>query len=213
MVDQRANQNCEPLEQPATVPVAPRLDIGTLITAYHREVYRYAYRLCGRPADAEDLTQQTFLVAQQRLHQVRQAEKVAGWLFTILRNCYLKSQTKRQPVSAASVELDVDKIPEEVSDDDIDGAELQAAIDALPDEFKIVVVMFYFQECSYKEIAAQLGISIGTVMSRLARAKGRLRKCLLSDDKQEGPRSARASHGDVDRRSPLAAPAIPHPRA
>ncbi len=208
MVDQRANQNCGPCERPA----ANGLDIGTLITAYHREVYRYAYRLCGRPADAEDLTQQTFLVAQQRLHQVRQAEKVAGWLFTILRNCYLKSQTKRQPISAASVELDVDKIPEEVADEEIDGAELQAAIDALPDDFKIVVVMFYFQECSYKEIAAELGISIGTVMSRLARAKGRLRKCLLPDDKQEGPRSSRTSPGDADRRSPLAAPAIPPPR-
>jgi RNA polymerase sigma-70 factor (ECF subfamily) len=208
MVDQRANQNCEPWERPA----ASGLDIGTLITAYHREVYRYAYRLCGRPADAEDLTQQTFLVAQQRLHQVRQAEKVAGWLFTILRNCYLKSQTKRQPISAASVELDVDKIPEEVADEDIDRAELQAAIDTLPDDFKIVVVMFYFQECSYKEIAAELGISIGTVMSRLARAKGRLRKCLLADDKQEGPCASRASPGEVERRSPLTPPTIPHPR-
>jgi RNA polymerase sigma-70 factor (ECF subfamily) len=61
----------------------------------------------------------------------------------------------------------------------VDKEALQAAINGLPDEFKLVVVMFYFEQRSYKEIAEQLRIPIGTVMSRLTRAKSRLRACLL----------------------------------
>lgn len=155
------------------------LNIGTLVIDHHRDVYRYAYRLTGRLADAEDLTQQTFLIAQQRLHQVRQPERVRSWLFTILRTCYLKSERKSVPVPATGIELDVDSIPDRAGEKTIDEESLQAAIDELPDEFKLVLVMFYFEECSYKEIAEKLQIPIGTVMSRLTRAKGRLRARLL----------------------------------
>ena len=162
-------------------PEAERLelDIQSLVCRHHDDVYRYAFRLAGNQADAEDLTQQTFLIAQQRLHQVRHPERALGWLFAILRSCYLKGERKRRPMDAAGLELDIESIPEDVTENDIDSQLLQAAIDELPDESKLVVVMFYFEECSYKEIAAELGIPIGTVMSRLARAKGRLRKRLL----------------------------------
>ena len=143
------------------------MDIRTLVLDYHRDVYRYAYRLTGRQPDAEDLTQQTFLIAQQRLHQVRQPERVVSWLFAILRSCYLKAERKSTPLAATSIELDVDSIPDSLAETSIDEELLQAAIDELPDEFKLVLVMFYFEECSYKEIAEQLQIPIGTVMSRL----------------------------------------------
>lgn len=161
-------------------PDALQLDIESLVVNYHADVYRYAFRLTGAQADAEDITQQAFLTAQQRLHQVRQPERVRGWLYTIVRTCYLKSLRKRLPISATAVELDMEGIPEDVEDSEVDSQLLQAAIDELPEDFKIVLVMFYFEECSYKEIAAQLDISIGTVMSRLARAKGRLRQRLLA---------------------------------
>jgi len=155
------------------------LDMRTLVVDHHRDVYRYAYRLTGRVADAEDLAQQTFLIAQQRLHQVRQPERVLSWLFAILRTCYLKSARKSVPLPASGIELDVDGIPDGTAEKPIDEELLQAAIDELPDEFKLVLVMFYFEECSYKEIAEKLQIPIGTVMSRLTRAKGRLRTRLL----------------------------------
>ena len=161
-----------------------RLDMRTLVVDHHRDIYRYAYRLTGRVADAEDLTQQTFLIAQQRLHQVRQPERVLSWLFAILRTCYLKSERKSVPLPATAIELDVDSIPDGVSEKAIDEERLQAAIDELPDEFKLVLVMFYFEECSYKEIAERLQIPIGTVMSRLTRAKGRLRARLLEADRE-----------------------------
>ena len=64
----------------------------------------------------------------------------------------------------------------------MDSAELQAAIDELPAEFRVVVAMFYFEECSYREIAEKLDLPIGTVMSRLARAKGHLRAKLFETE-------------------------------
>lgn len=178
-------------------PEAERLelDIQLLVRHYHGDVYRYAFRLAGNQADAEDLAQQTFLVAQQRLHQVRHPERALGWLFAILRSCYFKSERKRRPLNAAGLELDIESIPEDVTENDIDSQLLQAAIDELPEESKLVVVMFYFEECSYKEIATQLDIPIGTVMSRLARAKGRLRKRLLPADTA----TDRRNRGDRER--------------
>ena len=84
---------------------------------------------------------------------------------------------------------------------------MQAAIDELPEDFKIVLVMFYFEECSYKEIAAQLDISIGTVMSRLARAKGRLRQRLLaSEDAPSLGKTTRMAEGASDRDAMSARP-------
>jgi RNA polymerase sigma-70 factor (ECF subfamily) len=179
---------------PAVTP-SP-LDMRTLVVDHHRDVYRYAYRLTGRVVDAEDLTQQTFLIAQQRLHQVRQPERVLSWLFAILRTCYLKSERKSVPLPATGIELDVDSIPDGAAETAIDEELLQAAIGELPDEFKLVLVMFYFEECSYKEIAERLQIPIGTVMSRLTRAKGRLRARLLEADKVSEPKTTRQTAGE-----------------
>ena len=76
--------------------------------------------------------------------------------------------------------MEIDKIPENVPvGDEIDRERLQQAINELPETFRLVLLMYYFEECSYKEIAAQLEIEIGTVMSRLSRAKARLRYQLI----------------------------------
>ena len=78
------------------------------------------------------------------------------------------------------MELDIGLIPEEISELEVDSERLQNALNELPDEFRLVLVMFYFDRCSYKEIAKELGIAQGTVMSRLARAKRQLRYKLVS---------------------------------
>ena len=81
-----------------------------------------------------------------------------------------------EPVPVTNVGLNLETVPaEDESGQAVDSAELQAAIDELPAEFRVVVAMFYFEECSYREIAEKLDLPIGTVMSRLARAKGHLR--------------------------------------
>ena len=154
--------------------------IRRLVEDHHEGVYRYAYRLSGSVADAEDLSQQVFLVAQQKLGQLRKAESARSWLFTILRNCFLKGRQRQQPVPAATLKLDIDSIPAEAPDDnEIDSERIQQALDGLPDDFRLVLVMFYYEQCSYREISEKLDVPMGTVMSRLARAKGRLRTKLF----------------------------------
>ncbi|MCL6504638.1 MAG: RNA polymerase sigma factor [Pirellulales bacterium] len=158
----------------------PQDGIAELVARYHRELFAYAYRLTGRAADAEDLTQQTFLAACAAYHSLRDARCARGWLYAILRSQYLKqfSRARRLVINEDPTELE--QIPEELPyEPDFDQELLQQALDRLPAEFKVVVLMFYFEGCSYKEIAEQLKLPPGTVMSRLARAKQRLRDALL----------------------------------
>jgi RNA polymerase sigma-70 factor (ECF subfamily) len=156
------------------------LNVARLVSEHHQSVYRYAFRLAGSVVDAEDLTQQVFLTAQQRLGQLRNAESVRSWLFTILRNCFLKNCQKRRPLPAGNLRLNLESIPEPIRDElAIDQERLQAAIEGLPPRYRVVLTMFYFEELSYREIAARLDLPIGTVMSRLARAKAHLRSRLF----------------------------------
>jgi RNA polymerase sigma-70 factor (ECF subfamily) len=168
---------------------ATRQTIADLVKDHHQVLFRYAYRLSGSAADAEDLTQQTFLIAQQKIDQVREVGSRRSWLFTVLRNCFLKSCRRRGPALAEDIDLDVEAVAQPAAvngleEGPLDGQKLQAAIDSLPDEFRLVVLMFYFEELSYKEIAEKLELPIGTVMSRLSRAKTRLRSALTADVRQ-----------------------------
>jgi RNA polymerase sigma-70 factor (ECF subfamily) len=158
------------------VGLAGGVDIAALVVAHHAPLYRYAYRLCGCPAEAEDLTQQAFLVAQQKLHQLREADRAVAWLFAVLRSCFLKSLRKQRPAGGQAFDIEVEHLAVAAPEvDEIDHEQLAAALGELPEEFRVVVLMFYFEELSYQEIARQLAIPIGTVMSRLSRAKGHLR--------------------------------------
>jgi RNA polymerase sigma-70 factor, ECF subfamily len=157
--------------------------LKSLIDDHSAAVYRYAYRLTGDVHDAEDLAQQTFLLAQERLDQLREVDRAQGWLFAILRNCFLKTVQRAQPVSATNLGMNLEMVPaESEAGRSVDSEELQAAIDELPSEFRVVVAMFYFEDCSYREIAEKLDLPMGTVMSRLARAKGYLRARLFETE-------------------------------
>ena len=156
------------------------MEIGQLVAEHHQAVYRYAYRLTGSVQDAEDLCQQVFLVAYEKLGQLRSAERARPWLFAVLRNRFLKACQKRRPLLANNIELNVDNIPAEVPDESwIDRERLQEAIADLPLNYRIVLLMFYFEDRAYREIAEDLNLPIGTVMSRLARAKSYLRSRLF----------------------------------
>jgi RNA polymerase sigma-70 factor (ECF subfamily) len=159
------------------------IEITQLVLDHHREIYAYAYRLCGSIADAEDLSQMVFLTAQEKLGQLRDTEKIRSWLYAILRSHFLKLCRKKRPVTAAAIEMDFDQLAQPVDGAiDIDREQLQNALDALPDTHRLVLVMFYFEECSYQEIAERLETPMGTVMSRLVRAKARLRAELSCAD-------------------------------
>lgn len=156
------------------------LDIARLVAEHHQALYRYAYRLSGSEADAEDLTQQVFFIVCRKGGQLRQAESVRSWLFAILRNCFLKSRAKTMPTPVGILELSLENIPEpELPPPAIDPDQLQQALNRLPPQDRVILGMFYFENLSYREIAEQLEIPMGTVMSRLARAKARLRAQLF----------------------------------
>lgn len=156
-----------------------RATMEQLIGDYHGHVYRYAFRLSGSENDAEDLTQQTFLLAQTRFHQIRDLEKARQWLFAVVRSLFLKTLRKRKPQLAGNFDLELESPTVEPLTERIEREHLQVAISRLPDDYRLILLMFYFEESSYKQIAAQLDIKMGTVMSRLARAKARLRELLL----------------------------------
>ena len=182
-------------EVDAPLRAANVLRVRELADNYYADVYRYAYRLSGAAAEADDLTQQTFLMALQRVHQLREPSRAKAWLFAVLRSCFLKGCRKRVPLSAGSLELDIGMIPEEVSELEVDSEQLQKALNELSEEFRLVLVMFYFEQLSYKEIASALEIAKGTVMSRLARAKRQLRYKLISTAGTSGQIQQRLSIG------------------
>ncbi len=166
------------------------IDIVQLVADYHREIYAYAYRLSGSVSDAEDLSQAVFLTAQEKLGQLEHPEKVRAWLYAILRSHFLKMCRKRRPLPEANLQVSIHELaaaPE--VDSPIDSDELHQALMSLPEAQRLVLVMYYFEECSYREIAERLELPMGTVMSRLARAKSRLR-AMLCEEERPSPVSA-----------------------
>jgi RNA polymerase sigma-70 factor (ECF subfamily) len=160
--------------------------LQALIDAHYEVLYRYAYRLSGSASDAEDLTQEAFSKAMVRLDQLREPERAKAWLLRILRNLYLHKvrDDKRHRV----VPLDaVGDLPSREADPppSIDPNRLQQALNELDEGFRTPVILFYFEEFSYRDIAEQMDLPIGTVMSRLARAKAYLRAKLGSSGAEE----------------------------
>lgn len=155
-------------------------NVSDLIRQHYALVYRYALRLSGQEADAEDVVQQTFLTAQARFDQLRDPARAKAWLCTIARNIYLKRFRREYAVSVLSLESVAE--PEQIGavEPDIDPEYLQIVLNDLPEEFRTPVVLFYFKEFSYREIAEHVDVPLGTVMSRLARAKACLRRRLSS---------------------------------
>ncbi len=150
--------------------------VRELIDAHYDGLYRYAFRLSGSSADAEDLTQETFRKALARLPQLRDAGKARAWLYRILRNEYLhrvRDDQRHRTVPLDAVGDLAEKAPAELHE--IDPARLQQALAELDESFRTPIILFYFEEFSYRDIADQMDLPIGTVMSRLARAKSHLR--------------------------------------
>lgn len=149
--------------------------LAKLVEEHYEFLYWFGYRLTGSAQDAEDLTQQTYLSAQASLDQLRDPAKARAWLVAILRNAFRRS--RRRDASRSWVDLDqVPEIPaEELEELPVDSESLQAALNALPDDYREPVILFYLEDLSYRQIAETLDVPLGTVMSRLSRAKAGLR--------------------------------------
>lgn len=158
----------------------PDPDFTQLVEQHYSLLYKFAYRLSGSFADAEDLTQHAFLTAQKKIHQLRSRDRVQAWLLTIVRNSYLKQQRResRQRISLESVAEPEVCVPENT---DVDSEQLQKILSEMPEDFRVVIILFYFRELSYKHIAECVDIPLGTVMSRLARGKRYLKRRLMTE--------------------------------
>lgn len=153
--------------------------IASLVDAYYEPLYRYAYRLTASAADAEDLTQDTFCKAQTQLRQLRDPERAKAWLFRILRNEYLHLARARRQHRVVPLD-NLDDFGSNVISDplEIDPERLQNALNELDEGFRTPLILYYFEDFSYRDIAEQMDLPVGTVMSRLARAKAYLRQRL-----------------------------------
>ncbi|HEY7152587.1 MAG TPA: sigma-70 family RNA polymerase sigma factor [Gemmataceae bacterium] len=154
--------------------------VQRLVEEHYTTLYRYAYRLTGSSADAEDLTQEAFCKAQLHLGQLREPSRAKPWLFSILRNAYLHRVRADRQQPCVSLE-GVGDLPEPLPEPmpDIDPERLQQALNELPELFRTPIILYYFEDFGYREIAEQMDLPIGTVMSRLARAKAHLRSRLV----------------------------------
>ncbi len=156
----------------------PRIE--DLVTDHYESIYRFAYRLSGSSAEADDLTQETFCQAQLKIGQLRDPATAKGWLFSIVRNAFL--HRVRSKKMANTVSLDEATEPVDRWDGEplaIEPEKLQGVLNELPEAFRTPLVLYFFEDFSYREIADQLGVPVGTVMSRLARAKAFLKDRLL----------------------------------
>jgi RNA polymerase sigma-70 factor (ECF subfamily) len=154
--------------------------IQRLVEENYEALYRYAYRLSGSNADAEDLTQETFCKAQVNFAQLRDRSRARPWLFSILYHLFLHRvrDDRQQPcVSLDGVGDLAEPLPGSLPE--IDPEQLQQALNELPEVYRTPIILYYFEEFGYRDIAEQMDLPIGTVMSRLARAKAYLRARLL----------------------------------
>ena len=149
--------------------------------------YRFARWLCRSPSDADDVVQEAFLRAFRAFDSLRGGD-VKAWLFTIVRNCHATARQQEQrratlplpedheaQLRAAGAMDDASPDPANVSAADEEQRTLGRLIAALPDEHRQVLLLREMEDMSYREIAAVTQVPMGTVMSRLARARAALR--------------------------------------
>jgi len=151
------------------------------VQTFAPELYRFAYRLAGNHQIAEDLVQETFVEAWRSLANQRQPEKARAWFFQILRFRYshflrdkkhhLQTGPLTEGIDPATAEPPV---PEAVGDREI----MQQALNGLAPEVRETFLMVFMQGYKCREVAADLHVPLGTVLSRLSRARSLLRKML-----------------------------------
>ena len=165
----------------------------TLYSCYIDGLFGYAMVLTRNPAEAADLVQETYVRALKAKESLRHGSNLKSWMFTILRNIWL-NQLRHKRSAPQIVELEghegIADMAIETSEDPhaqyvskMEQKEVRNAIQQLPAEFREIIVLREYEELSYQEIAAMLECPAGTVMSRLARARSKLR-VLLSENEQ-----------------------------
>ena len=158
------------------------------LLSYMDSLYRYAVVLSRNVSKAADLVQETYLRALASRAHLRADSNVKGWLFTILRNLWL-NQLRKLRVAPEQADIDLGEVmstsptgesvdPYSLLERKVEVQHVREAIQQLSEDFREIIVLREYEGLSYQEIAEVLNCPVGTVMSRLARARSRLRALL-----------------------------------
>jgi RNA polymerase sigma-70 factor (ECF subfamily) len=170
----------------------PKVEFDRLVQRYHKQAYNIAYRLTGNHADAEDLTQEAFVRAFRFFDNYRRDLPFENWLFRIISNLFVDDLRRKPKVKIHSLDAPVAgdsggdgnayfEVPDSrenpervVLHEELD-ERIQRALEALPADFRMTVVLADIEGMSYEEISSTMGCSLGTVRSRLHRGRKILR--------------------------------------
>jgi RNA polymerase sigma-70 factor (ECF subfamily) len=152
------------------------LEFEKLVQDYYGDLYRFGLSLTGNETDAADLTQETFYIWANKGHQLQKAASVKSWLFTTLHREFLKSRRRRNRFPNQSLNESTEDLPNVPPDcaERVDSQTLLRILGEIAEDFRAPLVLYYMEDLSYKEIADVLALPLGTVQSRIARAKGQL---------------------------------------
>ena len=165
-----------------------------LVREYEKNVYNLALRMTGNSEDAYDMSQEAFLKAYNSLPSFRGDSKFSVWLYRIVSNVcldFLRSRTRKPTVSLSTendegeeVELDIadeEQTPEKELDRKLTRDAVQRGLKSLPAEHREILLLREIQGLSYEEISEALGLEVGTVKSRIFRARKKLCAFLIQD--------------------------------
>ena len=164
----------------------------TIVQRYARHVYNIAYRMAGNEADARDLSQEAFLRVYRALRRVEPEAPLESWLYRIVSNLYIDLLRKRPRARVESLDApletprgevlrelpDIESSPEAILEREQLDAAIQRALGTLTGDLRLVVVLSDIEGFSYEEIATTLHVPLGTVKSRLHRARQMLQQRL-----------------------------------
>ena len=149
------------------------------LSEHRAKLHRMATAWCGDPALADDLVQDTLTKALEKQEQLKDDERLGAWLYKILHNCWMEHlRTQKPAMDIDDMELTCTDCPEKHFADDQLVTQVRTAVESLPVNQCQVMTLVDLEGCSYEQVAAILDIPVGTVMSRLSRARETMKKRL-----------------------------------
>lgn len=195
-----------PHKIPAASPQVRRDQFEKQVTHLMARLYGTALRLARNPDDAEDVVAETILNAWRKLDQLDDPAHMEDWLFRILHHTFISHWQRRQCRQDKEVELESEHgdyqfslfeklhqpfllwwgVPEKEFINALLQEDIKNAIDNLPDNYRVVIVLVEVAGYSYEEASHLLGLSLGTIRSRICRARGLLQKALWQQGRDAG---------------------------